>query len=119
MTRLRKSSMKLSVIALGFLGNWLAIQIPAQAQDYGDPVQGAIQTQRVCSTCHGVARGEASRNAAAPNFNDIASIEGMSGTALNVALLTPHHQMPNLILSAQERADVIAFILGLRMAPDR
>lgn len=91
----------------------------AQAQEFGDPVQGAILTQRVCSTCHGVARGELSRNTSAPNFNDIASIEGMSGTALNVALLTPHHQMPNLILSSQQRADVIAFILGLKLPTKR
>ena len=95
------------------------MEISARAQEYGDPIQGAIQTQRVCSTCHGVARGEASRNAAAPNFNDIAVVKGMSETALNVALLTPHHQMPDLILSSQERSDVIAFILGLKLAPER
>ena len=29
--------------------------------------------------------------------------------ALNVALLTSHPTMPNIVLDAQERADVIAF----------
>lgn len=91
----------------------------AHAQATGDPVRGAILAQQVCSTCHGVARGEVSRNAAAPNFNVIATVEGMSGTALNVALLTPHHSMPNLILTTEQRADVIAFILGLRVENSR
>lgn len=114
MTRICKSPIALPVFALS-----LFAVAPAQAQQFGDPVQGAIQTQRVCSTCHGVARGETSPNTSAPNFNDIANTKGMSGMALNVALLTPHHQMPNLILNSQERADVIAFILGLRMTPQR
>jgi hypothetical protein len=38
----------------------------------------------------------------------------MSGMALNVALLTSHRSMPNIVLNAQERADVIAFILTLK-----
>lgn len=91
-----------------------ALAGPAYTQTTGDPVRGAILTQRVCSACHGVARGEISPNSAAPNFNVIAAVEGMSGTALNVALLTPHHSMPDLILTTEQRTDVIAFILGLR-----
>ena len=38
----------------------------------------------------------------------------MSGIALNVALLSPHRAMPNIILDSQERADVIAYILSLK-----
>ena len=86
------------------------------AQEYGDAVKGAIQVQQICGTCHGIARGEGSTNVLAPNFSDVANTKGISGTAINVAILTPHHDMPNLILSAQERSDVIAFILGLKTA---
>jgi hypothetical protein len=38
----------------------------------------------------------------------------MSAMALNVALLTPHHAMPNIMLDPQERADVIAYVLSLK-----
>lgn len=38
----------------------------------------------------------------------------MSAMALNVALLTSHRSMPNIIIDAQERADIIAFILTLK-----
>jgi len=34
--------------------------------------------------------------------------------ALNVALLTSHRSIPNIVLNAQERADVIAFIMTLK-----
>ena len=86
----------------------------ALAQENGDAVKGAIQVQQICGACHGVARGEASKNVLAPNLSDVANTNGISGTAINVALLTPHYDMPNLILNAQERSDVIAFILGLK-----
>lgn len=97
------------------LASLLCGQTSPESQEYGDPVRGAIQVQRVCSACHGVARGEASRHADAPNLNEIAVIIGMSETALNVTLLTSHRKMPNLILTSQERSDVIAFILALKL----
>ncbi|MCF2521533.1 c-type cytochrome [Bradyrhizobium sp. G127] len=114
MSKLQTTSVRASIFTVGIIVSLAALQSSGKTQEFGDPVQGAILTQKICSTCHGVARGEASPNPAAPNFNHIAGIKGMSATALNVALLTPHHQMPNLILTSQERADVIAFILGLK-----
>ena len=96
----------------------IALYSDAHAQEYGDAVKGAIYVQQICRTCHGVARGETSPSIQAPNLSDVANIKGISGTALNVALLTPHHDMPNLVLDAQQRTDVIAFILGLK-SPQR
>jgi hypothetical protein len=43
-----------------------------------------------------------------------ANTKGMSAIARNVALLKSHRSMPNIVLVAQERADVIAFILTLK-----
>jgi hypothetical protein len=57
---------------------------------------------------------EKSINPLAPPFLAIAEVKGMSGIALNVALLSPHRAMPNIILDSQERADVIAYILSLK-----
>ena len=34
--------------------------------------------------------------------------------ALNVALLMSHRSIPNIVLNAQERTDLIAFILTLK-----
>jgi hypothetical protein len=41
----------------------------------------------------------------------------MTGTALTVWFQTSHPTMPNLILTAAEKADVIAYILSLRQRP--
>ena len=49
-----------------------------------------------------------------PSFQDIANTKGMTATALRVFLTTSHPKMPNLILTPEERSDVIAYILSLR-----
>ena len=59
-------------------------------------------------------KGDNTGNPLAPPFKAIAESKGMSAMALNVALLTPHHAMPNIMLDPQERADVIAYILSLK-----
>jgi hypothetical protein len=41
----------------------------------------------------------------------------MTATALRVFLTSSHPKMPNLILSPQQTADVIAYILSLRDHP--
>jgi hypothetical protein len=47
-------------------------------------------------------------------FETIANTPGMTALALSVWLTTPHREMPHLILSAQEREDIIAYITSLR-----
>ena len=55
-----------------------------------------------------------SPNANAPRFQAIASIPGMTATALSAALNTPHRVMPNIMLATDEQADIIAYILSLK-----
>ena len=55
-----------------------------------------------------------SPNANAPRFQAIASIPGMTATALSAALNTSHRAMPNIMLPADEQADIIAYILSLK-----
>jgi mono/diheme cytochrome c family protein len=86
----------------------------AHAQNTGDAGRGSALALRVCIACHGVRPGEASNNLLAPPFNVIADTRGMSEMALNVALLSPHRAMPNIMLNPQERADLIAYILTLK-----
>jgi mono/diheme cytochrome c family protein len=89
---------------------------PGLAQEVGDAKRGSVLALGTCSVCHAVSKGKggSSANPLAPPFSTITEVKGMSAMALNVALLTPHHAMPNIMLDPQERADIIAYILSLK-----
>jgi len=87
---------------------------PALAQDYGDTKRGSVLALGTCAGCHSVRKVGSSANPSAPPFRTIAKTKGISAMALSVALQTPHHAMPNIMLAPQERADVIAYILSLK-----
>jgi cytochrome c2 len=84
------------------------------AQVVGDATRGWKLAVRTCAGCHWVRHEGKSGNQRAPAFTAIANTKGMTAIALNVALLTSHRSMPDIVLNAQERADVIAFILTLK-----
>ena len=89
--------------------------LSAQAQD-GDVAAGHAFAREFCNACHVV---EAEQHAPrliviGPAFRDIANTRGITATALRVFLTTSHPKMPNLILTPEETADVIAYILSLR-----
>jgi mono/diheme cytochrome c family protein len=88
---------------------------PAHAQAGGDPQEGLAVAQQVCSRCHVIGRGQVpSLNSRAPTFSELATAPGMTVAALTVALTTPHAGMPMFMFTADQRQDVIAYILGLR-----
>jgi mono/diheme cytochrome c family protein len=96
----------------------IALPMPianGEAQEIGQPGRGLVLAQRLCAECHAVQK-EYSRspNANAPRFQAIAAIPGMTTTALSAALNTSHRAMPNIMLPADEQADVIAYILSLK-----
>jgi len=87
----------------------------ANAQSYGDAEKGRAFAQRACAECHAVLKGQQqSPHPVAPSFTRIAQTPTISGIALEVLLTTPHETMPNLVLSADERANVIAYIQTLK-----
>ena len=89
----------------------------ANAQDTsGNPEAGRVFARRVCSSCHAVTAEQASQRTIAigPDFQTIANTSGLTATALRAFLQTPHPKMPNLILTPEQWADVIAFVLSLR-----
>ncbi len=90
------------------------LSAPALAQDHGDAKRGSVLALGTCAVCHSVSKGGSSTNPSAPLFRTIAETKGMSEMALSVALQTPHHAMPNIMLDPQERADIIAYILSLK-----
>jgi len=86
-----------------------------EAQEIGHPSRGLVLAQRLCSECHAVEKQQArSPNENAPRFEAIASTPGMTAMALSAALNTPHRSMPNIMLEADEQADIIAYILTLK-----
>ena len=87
----------------------------AAAQEIGHPNRGLALAQRLCSECHAVEKQRArSPNVDAPRFAAIAATPGMTSIALSAALNTSHRSMPNVLLQADEQADIIAYILTLR-----
>jgi mono/diheme cytochrome c family protein len=85
------------------------------AQEPGEPGRGLALAQQVCAACHAIdKRTEASPNPAAPRFEVVANVPGMTTMALTVALRTPHRTMPNLVLDGEEIRNVAAYILSLK-----
>jgi mono/diheme cytochrome c family protein len=79
------------------------------------PQEELALTQQACAACHATRRGQVrSPNSRAPTFEELATAPGMTTAALSVALTTPHAGMPMFILTAEQRASVIAYILSLK-----
>jgi len=87
-----------------------------QAPAPGNPEAGHDFAVGTCTPCHVVSPDQKSpfRFADAPDFRAIANAPGTTAIRLNIWLTNPHPTMPKLVLYAQEAADVIAYIPGLR-----
>jgi mono/diheme cytochrome c family protein len=89
--------------------------VHGEAQEIGQPGRGLASAQRLCADCHAVQKEQArSPNDNAPPFQAIASVPGMTTIALSAMLNTPHRTMPNVMLAADEQADIVAYILSLK-----
>ena len=108
-------TMRLPALAAALVIPGLAVN----AQDgTGSPETGRTFAREACAPCHGTADESSPRQIAiAPDFKAIANIPATTATSLRVFLATSHPKMPNLILTPQETADVVAYILSLRDHP--
>ena len=100
-----------------FLLAWMASGAPARGDDTlpGNPFEGRRLADMVCIACHYVEtedRGISS--AGGPAFQDVADNPAITAISLRVFLRTPHETMPDLILTAAETDNVIAYILSLK-----
>ena len=79
-------------------------------------VDGRDFALQACSVCHIVAPGQLTppRISNAVSFRSIANTTGMNEMKLQAILSTPHAIMPNLILTPEEAADVITYVMSLR-----
>ena len=94
---------------------WVTAVGCAQAQELGSPRQGLRLARAQCAECHLVDKVSGlSRNAAAPTFESIANITGMTSAALTAALRTSHQTMPNVIIKGSDTGDLVAYILSLK-----
>ena len=84
------------------------------AQQIGDIGEGRRLAEADCAQCHGVDKNAYSSNPAAPTFDDIANIPGMTGRALIVALRTSHRSMPNVVVKDRDADNLVAYILSLK-----
>jgi hypothetical protein len=80
--------------------------LPALGRQTGDPAAGEPLAAANRAKCH--APG------AAPAFTKIAAMPSTTQTSLGAFLQTSHGSMPNHILSAADRNNLIAYILSLR-----
>ena len=96
-----------------------ATALSAYAQD-GDIAAGHSFAREACSACHVVEAEQQHlprRIFIGPAFRNIAKTPGMTGPALRLFLTTSHPKMPNPIVTPEQMADVIAYILSLRSKP--
>ena len=82
----------------------------------GDPVAGQRYAVQVCAQCHDVKsrHDDVDAKASPPSFHAVANAKTTTAMGLNAFLLSPHTDMPNLIISRRDRRNVIAYILSLR-----
>ena len=86
-------------------------------QDTSRSEAGLVLARRICSECHTVDKNPiSSPNSAAPRFETIADVPGMTAIALSVALQRSHKTMPNIILNTDERRDMVSYIMSLQRA---
>ncbi len=103
--------------ALGLISACVSQAEPAPSGGDARPsaAMGLHYAQQFCATCHAVASGDLqSPNPSAPSFEVIANLPGMTGTALNAWLHSPHPSMPNVIVSPADRDNVAAYLELLR-----
>ena len=97
-----------------------ATTLNAHAQNGGDIAAGHSFAREACSACHVVEAEQQHlprRIFIGPAFRNIAKTPGMTGPALRLFLTTSHPKMPNPIVTPEQMADVIAYILSLRSEP--
>lgn len=82
----------------------------------GDPDAGRTLAREACASCHAIAPGDTSSpEPDATPFDTLAQTPGITGRALNVWLTTfhPERTMPAIVLTREERENIIAYIVGL------
>jgi mono/diheme cytochrome c family protein len=87
---------------------------PALAASFGDAANGKLLAERWCSSCHLVSSEQASATTEAPPFATIAERPTDELDKLGALITSPHPPMPQLDLSRDQIADLVAYIASLK-----
>lgn len=94
-------------LALGLLAT-------GSAAAAGDPAEGHRLAQQWCASCHVVDQDQTTASADVPSFLTIARSENLTDDGLKAFLADPHPVMPDMSLSRNEIADLVAYIVSLK-----
>ena len=75
----------------------------------GDAAKGEVIAKRWCAACHLVSPDQTQANSDAPSFASVAH-KIKSSKALTAFLTDPHPKMPDMNLTRDEIADIVAYI---------
>ena len=110
---LSKSTSAVGILAC--IGLCLSTITVGRAQDVVDPSKGRKFSQGLCAECHGVLPDEViSPRFNIASFKRISNTPGMTEQALSIWLTTSHSTMPNFILEAEDRRNVVAYNASLK-----
>lgn len=83
-----------------------------------DVERGARLAAKLCASCHASeADGTRRVKADVPTFREIANLPGQTPELLTGKIMVPRHPMPDLALSRDQIADVVAYIKSFK-TPD-
>lgn len=95
-----------------FRGAILALMFFPRGAFAADAAKGEVIAKRWCAACHLVASDQTKANLDAPSFASIAHKKPSSKT-LAAFLTDPHPKMPDMSLTRDEIADIVAYIKSL------
>lgn len=106
--------MKAICSSLGGLIVLFLAALPASAQT-GDPAAGERLAEADCAICHEIKPGSRPKRpeSKAPSFVDISRMPSTTELSIKVFLRSPHANMPNIVLTAEETDNLAAYILSL------
>jgi mono/diheme cytochrome c family protein len=88
---------------------------PAWAQEPGNAENGFNYAKQACAHCHAIRKGDNQpTNPLAPSFEKIANSSGVTGISLAAVLHSVHENMPNFVLPANDRDNIIGYIVSLK-----
>ena len=93
---------------------WVALSLPAVAAD--DPQHGDALLREKCASCHAVGRSGESPHKFAPAFRTLGQrypIDSLE-EALGEGIVSGHPDMPEFQFSADDVADIIAYLKSIQ-----
>lgn len=95
---------------------WIAMLTAAPAQEVGDADEGWELAQLWCAECHDIAGRQTPRIVGAPpSFATVANDPAGTEIWLRTFFVTPHPVMPNIVLTADQTDDMVAYIFSLKV----